>query len=122
MNNFEDNNQKVPPSYEAAIGSNTNASGPFPPFPQPPSNPSYIPQTDTKSTMYPNPQAVIVGAPDSGRYATCPNVMYCRIILIAFIIFMILSAFAFVIVCAVILKWHDSTFALFDRMLSKRLQ
>ncbi|KAM3725810.1 Lipopolysaccharide-induced tumor necrosis factor-alpha factor [Dirofilaria immitis] len=92
MNNFEDNRHESPPSYEAAIGSNANASGisqatgkfgPFPPSPQPSSNPAYIPQTvnpilPNPSVMHPEPHTipVIVGVPIFGPHSctmTCPS-------------------------------------------------
>ncbi|CAG9540950.1 unnamed protein product [Cercopithifilaria johnstoni] len=110
MNNFEDNHQKVPPSYEAAIDSNTSVGGSFPPFPQP----AYIPQTvnptlSNFSTMHPNPQAVILGVPAYGRYGypmIFPNAMQSRTILTTFVIFAIISISAFVTLCIVILKWR----------------
>ncbi|EFO18255.2 hypothetical protein LOAG_10240 [Loa loa] len=90
MNNFEDNHQKGPPSYEATVGPNTNNGilqtagnfGPFPPAPQPSSNPAYMPQTVSpilpNSTMYSEPHAVpvIVGVPVFGPRSctmTCPS-------------------------------------------------
>ncbi|OZC07316.1 hypothetical protein X798_05682 [Onchocerca flexuosa] len=92
MNNFEGNHQKGPPSYEAAVGSSTNADGisqstgkfgPFPPSPQPSTNPAYMPQTvnptlPNPSAMYPEPQTipVIVGVPIFGSHSctmTCPS-------------------------------------------------
>ncbi|CAG9540951.1 unnamed protein product [Cercopithifilaria johnstoni] len=126
MNNFADNHQKVPPSYEAAIGSNTNVGGPFPSFPQPSCNPAYIPQAvnptlSNSSTMHPNSQAVI-GVPVFGEYGypmIFPNVMQARSTLIAFLIFVVLLVFTFVILCAVLLKRSDSNLASTNRMIFK---
>ncbi|VDK85578.1 unnamed protein product [Litomosoides sigmodontis] len=91
MNNFEDNQQKGPPSYEAAVESSLYVGGtpqagkfsPFPPSPQPPSNPAYMPQTvnptiSNSSAIHPGSQAVpvIVGVPVFGSRSctmTCPS-------------------------------------------------
>ncbi|VIO87312.1 Uncharacterized protein BM_BM9194 [Brugia malayi] len=92
MNTIEDYHQKGPPSYEAAVCSNTNSGGisqaktnfgPFAPSPESSSNPAYIPQTvnptlPNSTAMYLEPHAIpiIVGVPVFGPHScamTCPS-------------------------------------------------